>query len=87
MPSIGESIAAKRHKAARYAQEQHRFTVDRIDVTMTSEHGARNITFQGGAWSCTCPFFALHETCSHVLALELILDHQARLKLADHGRE
>jgi hypothetical protein len=30
--------------------------------------------FQNGAWQCDCDFFKTRQTCSHTMALEMILD-------------
>ncbi|MER7365076.1 SWIM zinc finger family protein [Nonomuraea wenchangensis] len=83
MPDITGAVAAKRSKAARYASEQDRFRLHSIRATMQSEHDERHIGFEDGSWSCTCTFFADHKTCSHVMALALILKEQAGLQLRD----
>jgi hypothetical protein len=81
--SKGPAIEAKERKAARYAQEQERFVVSSLRATMQADHGDRVIEFGGGHWSCTCPFFSEHRTCSHVMALEKILLRDARLRLTE----
>ncbi|MGH3974643.1 MAG: hypothetical protein ACRDS9_15135 [Pseudonocardiaceae bacterium] len=87
MPGTKEPIDAKHHKAQRYTNEPDRFRVDAFRVTMKSEHGDRVIGFETGVWSCTCDFFAGYRTCSHVMALDLILGEQAGLQLRDDSRE
>jgi hypothetical protein len=85
MPGITAAIEAKRCKAERYANEQSRFHVDSFQITMKSEHGDRLIGYDTGAWSCTCDFFAAHDTCSHVMAMCLILGEQAQLQVHADG--
>lgn len=84
MPDMTGAVAAKWQKAERYAREQDRFCLDSLQVTMRSEHDERHISFEAGSWSCTCDFFALHATCSHVMALNLILRKQAGLQVPDN---
>jgi hypothetical protein len=78
--ALVEALAGKKRKAERYANERGRFCVDSMSVTMRSEHGNRVLTFQNGQWSCTCEFFAQHETCSHVMALDIIFGESAGLR-------
>lgn len=77
--TLVEAIAGKRRKAERYATEPDRFCIDSLSATMHSEHGDRAIVFEKGKWSCTCDFFAEQQTCSHVMALEIILGDFAGL--------
>ena len=71
-----DPLEEKRQKAQRYATEPERFRLEGIHLRMTSEHGVREITFQEGRWSCTCPFYADHYTCSHIMAAQQILMNQ-----------
>lgn len=76
-----EAILQKKHKAIIYATEPERFEITCIQVTMNSKHGVRKIGFDGNAWSCTCEFFANYATCSHTIAIRMILSDAARLKI------
>jgi len=86
MPNaIGEALALKRQKAERYAKEPLRFRLDSLAVTMQSEHDDRLITFGNGTWSCSCDFFAAHRTCSHLMAIDILLSQRAGMRLRqDH---
>jgi hypothetical protein len=77
-----QAVAQKQKKAERYANEQDRFCLASISAVMRSEHGDRLITFDSGTWRCSCEFFARHDTCSHVMSLEMILRSQAGIRLA-----
>ena len=75
-----EALARKRRKAERYATERDRFCVDSLSATVRSEHGNRIVGFDKGEWSCTCDFFAEYRTCSHIMALEIILSEFTGLR-------
>jgi hypothetical protein len=76
-----DAIVGKRHKAARYMDEQGRFQILSVLATMESEHDNRILQFSDGSWKCSCDFFLEHCTCSHTMALEAILCDKAGLRL------
>lgn len=80
-----EATLQKQHKAAKYATQPSRFEITCIQATMKSEHGVRSIGFDGKVWSCTCEFFASHSTCSHIMAIRIILSDSAGLKIGSFG--
>lgn len=81
-----EAIEVKRRKAERYATEADRFRLESLSAAMESEHGDRLITFSHGKWSCSCEFFLSHETCSHVMALDILLSRRAGIRLSEDGQ-
>ncbi len=85
--TLVEALAGKRRKAERYATERDRFRVESLSATMRSEHGDRIVAFDKGRWSCTCEFFAQHDTCSHVMALDIILSEFAGLRPPSQSRQ
>lgn len=86
MPEIiDDAIELKRQRAERYAQEPARFDLQALSATMHSNHGDRLVAFEDGRWSCTCEFFDAHETCSHIMALILVLSQQAGVCLHRNG--
>lgn len=82
-----DTLTEKRRKAERYSTESNRFCIDSLSVTMRSEHGNRAVAFDKGKWSCTCDFFAEHRTCSHVMALEIVLSEFAGLRQFSHPEQ
>lgn len=89
LPSeLAEAILQKKHKASVYAAEPARFEITCIQATMNSKHGVRKIGFDGNEWSCTCDFFASNATCSHTMALRMILSDTAGMQMGSsdsHG--
>lgn len=67
------SLISKIEKARLYAQERERVSFHRFTATFRGEHDTYTITYDAGRWTCTCPFFGGHQTCSHSMALEHIL--------------
>ncbi|TYK44589.1 SWIM zinc finger family protein [Actinomadura decatromicini] len=67
------AIVAKRKKAHRYTKEPGRVTLREFRVTMQSEHAQREVSFSNEIWSCTCDFYAMRKTCSHVMAVQEML--------------
>lgn len=76
-----EAIFQKKHKATVYATQPDRFEITCIQAIMNSEHGMRKVRFDGDAWSCTCEFFASYATCSHTMAIRIILSDTAGVKI------
>lgn len=66
-------LDAKRRKAARYARQPERFSLEGISLRMQSEHGERLIRLAAGRWECTCPFYHERGVCSHIMAAQALL--------------
>lgn len=68
------SLIGKIEKAKRYAQEPERITFSGFTVVFHGKNDDHKISYSKGKWHCTCYFFSQWETCSHVMALQQILD-------------
>jgi hypothetical protein len=66
-------LESKREKAELYAREPDRFTLVTVQVEMKSKHGVRRISYSDGIWRCSCEFYHDQRTCSHVMAVERLL--------------
>ena len=71
--SQDELIQQKQEKAKKYAGEPSRFFAIALSFMMESEHDTRFIAYLDGVWHCTCDFFHVHGTCSHIMAVAKIL--------------
>jgi hypothetical protein len=69
----GEELERKQAKAEAYAAQPERVTPLSFDFEMQSTHGSRLITYDDDKWGCSCDFFQVHKTCSHVMAVGRIL--------------
>ncbi len=67
-------------KARLYAEEPERVTFNNINVTFKGDNNTYTITLDDSGWNCTCPGFASHHICPHIMAMERLL--KPMLKLA-----
>ncbi len=66
-------LIGKIEKARRYAQEPERIKLHSMSATFRGGND-HNITLDDGNWSCDCHFFNRWQTCSHVMALQRMLE-------------
>ena len=71
---MNSSFIGKVDKARRYAEEKDRVSITTFKATFQGNHGTYEVEFDGGNWRCECLFFWNHGTCSHIMALQRILD-------------
>lgn len=67
-------LAEKKAKAKKYATEPERFNFTSFEIKMNSTHDERTITYSDGQWGCTCDFYHHNGTCSHIMALQILLN-------------
>ena len=67
------SMYGKIAKAKQYAQEPQRIQFSHFEASFRGENDTHTITFDQGAWNCTCHYFAEHETSCHTMAAERVL--------------
>ena len=72
---MNSSMIGKIEKAHRYAQEQDRITFNSLDATIRGDNDDYHVSLTEDGWNCTCHTFQSHvlETCSHVMAMQLLL--------------
>ncbi len=68
------SLIGKIEKARRYAEEKDRISVKSLKVSFRGDHSEHAVGLDDGVWTCTCHYFSDYGTCSHVMALERILE-------------
>ncbi len=68
------SLISKIEKAKRYAEERDRIVIRDFSVNFRGEHDTYITGYRDGEWHCTCHFFATWKTCSHVMAMQKILE-------------
>ncbi|MCS5665769.1 MAG: hypothetical protein NZ876_00125, partial [Dehalococcoidia bacterium] len=57
-----------------YAEEKHRINITSFAATFKGNHDQYDVQFEDGIWHCECHFFTTREICSHIMALQRILD-------------
>jgi hypothetical protein len=64
----------KIYKAKRYAEQRDRIHFETLTVTFNGDNNPHTVHFDKGSWQCDCDFFQGRGTCSHTMALEIILE-------------
>jgi len=67
-------LIGKVQKARSYAIERERVSFSSFAASFQGEHGEHQIFYDQGNWRCSCDFFGGHQTCSHTMALERMLE-------------
>lgn len=72
---MNSSMIGKIEKAHRYANETDRFTFNSLDVTISGDNDSYHVTLGPDGWNCSCHTFQsqMLESCSHVMAMQLML--------------
>jgi hypothetical protein len=70
---MDSAMIAKISKAREYSQEPERITFRTFEVEFQGKHQVYTVSFEHGAWNCTCDFFAQRGVCSHTMTLERVL--------------
>lgn len=71
---MDSGMISKIEKARRYAEERSRVRFDKFTVTFDGSNNPHTVNFADSTWRCDCEFFHTHDTCSHTMALERILE-------------
>ena len=77
---MNSSLIGKIEKAKRYADEKGRVNVHQIKVSLLGDHSTHEVTYESDSWGCTCNFFSGYGLCSHIMALQKILDGMIPVK-------
>lgn len=72
---MNSSMIGKIEKAHRYAHEPERVRITSLGATISGDNDEYHVELTPGGWSCSCHTFQSHilETCSHVMAMQLML--------------
>lgn len=71
---MDSAMIAKISKAREYASEPERITFNDFTVFFNGKHQTYRVSFGQGAWKCECDFFTQRGVCSHVMAVEKVLN-------------
>ncbi len=70
---MDSAMIGKVAKARRYAEEKDRVRFESFQAAFRGDHNTYSVSYEGGSWECSCPFFSQRGVCSHTMALERIL--------------
>ena len=71
---MDQSLVRKIEKAKDYAEQRHRVTFTGYRAQFRGNNSDHTITYEVGRAICSCNYFAGHSTCSHTMAMELLLE-------------
>jgi len=77
---MNSSMIGKIEKAQRYEHEPERVSIRNLEVDFNGEHSVYQVGLKNNHWNCSCSFFSLYGTCSHVMALQRILSPMLSLE-------
>ena len=67
-------MIGKVDKAKKYSNETERINITKLMADFQGEHDNYQVSFVSGDWDCQCFFFAARGVCSHIMALQRILE-------------
>ena len=77
---MNSSMIGKIEKAQRYEHEPERVGIRNLEVDFRGEHSVYQVSLKNNHWNCSCSFYSLYGTCSHVMALQRILSPMLSLE-------
>jgi hypothetical protein len=72
---VRSSLIGKIEKAKRYAQEPDRVTLLDFTAKFRGGNDSHTVNYAQGKWHCSCHFFSQWGTCSHIMALQQMLEN------------
>ena len=72
---MNEEFERKKVKSLKYAKELERFNIINFEIEMKSEHDTRYIKYCNNTYECTCDYYHHNGTCSHIMAIQNILNN------------
>ncbi len=79
---MDSSLVRKIEKAKDYAVQPHRVKFTQYVAEFHGDNSDHEISYEAGSWNCSCGYFAGHGTCSHTMAMEIILEGMVSKKKA-----
>ena len=70
---MDSNLVRKAEKAKDYAVQPERVRLTRYTAEFRGNNGDHTVTYEADTWHCSCDFFAGRSTCSHTMAMDLIV--------------
>lgn len=70
---MDSGMIGKIEKAKRYAEEPERIRFEQFHVSFRGSNASHSVSYNDGAWHCTCHYFATRGVCSHTMTMERVL--------------
>ena len=71
---MNSSFIRKVEKAKDYALQKERVNLTGCTVLFEGDNGNHIITYEAGSWRCDCDYHIGRDTCTHVMAMQMMLE-------------
>ena len=71
---MNSSLYGKIEKAKRYLEQPERISFNNLNVTFNGEHSPHTVSLEQNHWHCDCSSFHSLGSCSHVMAMQSMLN-------------
>ncbi len=71
---MNSSFIRKIEKAKDYALQRERVNFESCTIRFQGENSDHTITYETGSWGCDCDFHIGRETCTHIMAMQMMLE-------------
>lgn len=71
---MNSSFIRKVEKAKDYALQKERVNFQNCTVRFQGDNGDHTITYEAGRWGCDCDYLIGRETCTHIMAMQMMLE-------------
>ena len=70
---MDSSLVRKIEKAKDYALQPERVKMKAYSADFEGDNGNHTVKYEAGNLNCTCNYFRGHGTCSHTMAMQIML--------------
>ncbi len=74
---MDSSLVRKIEKAKDYAEQPERVKITQYRAQFRGDNNDHSIAYEAGNWNCDCSYFSGRGTCSHTMAMDLMLNRMA----------
>lgn len=71
---MNSSFIRKVEKAKDYALQKERVNFQSCTIEFRGENSDHTITYEHGSWGCDCDYHIGRETCTHIMAMQMMLE-------------
>ena len=71
---LNSNLVRKAEKAKDYAMQPDRINLKQCTVEFRGDNNYHTVSFEDGKWRCDCYTFSNHRTCSHTMAMRMVLE-------------
>ena len=81
---MNSSFIRKVEKAKDYALQKERVNLTGCTVLFQGDNGDHTLTYKAGSWDCDCDYLIGRDTCTHIMAMQMMLEDMVGAAPAAH---